>query len=64
LSNAFGRGISRRTRAETRQAIHKLCTDFVDNYGLPFRGGQKAANLKMAHFPHSRAQYQDLSHAA
>jgi hypothetical protein len=33
-------------------------------YGLPFRSGQKAANLEMAHFPHSRAQYQDLSHAA
>jgi hypothetical protein len=31
-------------------------------YGLPFRGGQKAANLEMAHFPHSRAQYQELSH--
>jgi len=28
------------------------------------RGGQKAANLEMAHFPHSPAQYQDLSHAA
>jgi len=33
-------------------------------HGLLFRGGQKAANLEMAHFPHSRAQYQDLSHAA
>jgi len=31
-------------------------------HGLPFRGGKKAANLGLAHFPHSRLQYQDVSH--
>src|SRR5438046_7402860 len=31
-------------------------------YGLPFSGGKKAANLGLAHFPHSRLQYQDVSH--
>src|SRR5882672_7027955 len=33
LSSALGRGISRRTRADIRQDIHKLCTDFVNNSG-------------------------------
>jgi len=31
-------------------------------HGLPFRGWEKAANLGLAHFPHSRLQDQDVSH--
>ena len=31
-------------------------------HGLPFRVWEKAANLGLAHFPHSRLQDQDVSH--
>jgi len=32
-------------------------------HSLPFRGGEKAANLEMAHRAQPRLQYHDLSHA-
>jgi hypothetical protein len=57
-----------RTDIGVPEGLELLRTEMIEEkerpYGLPFRGGQKAANLEMAHFPHSRAQYQDLSHAA
>ncbi len=57
-----------RTDIAVAEGLELLRTEMIEEkeraHGLPFRGGQKAANLEMAHFPHSRAQYQDLSHAA
>jgi hypothetical protein len=55
-----------RTDIGVLEGLELLRTEMIEEkerpYGLLFRGGQKTANLEVAHFPHSRAQYQDVSH--
>ena len=55
-----------RTDIVVPEGLEILGTEMIEEkerpHGLPFRGGKKAANLGLAHFPHSRSQYQDVSH--
>src|SRR5438552_9722895 len=55
-----------RTHIVVPEGLELLGTEMIEEkerpHGLPFRGGKKAANLGLAHFPHSRLQYQDVSH--
>jgi len=55
-----------RTDIGVPEGLELLRTEMIEEkerpYGLPFRGGQKAANLEMAHRAYPRLQYQDLSH--
>ncbi len=48
------------------EGLELLRTEMIEEkerpYGLLFRGGEKAANLEMAHRAQPRLQYQDVSH--
>src|SRR2546430_6678014 len=55
-----------RTDIVVPEGLELLGTEMIEEkerpHGLPFRGGKKAADLGLAHFPHSRLPYQDVSH--
>src|SRR5436189_480561 len=55
-----------RTDIVVPEGLELLGTEMIEEkerpHGLPFRRGKTAANLALAHFPHSRPQYQDVSH--
>src|SRR3979409_2692266 len=55
-----------RTDIGVAEGLELLRTEMIEEkerpYGLPFRGGLKAANLEMAHRAQPRLEYQDLSH--
>ena len=55
-----------RTDIVVPEGLQLLGTEMIEEqerpYGLAFRGGKKPANLGLAHLPHSRLQYKDVSH--
>jgi hypothetical protein len=55
-----------RTDIGVPEGLELLRTEMIEEkkrpHGLLFRGGQKAANLEMAHRAQPRLQYQDVGH--
>jgi len=55
-----------RTDIGVLEGLELLRTEMIEEkerpHDLLFRGGEKAANLEMAHRAHPRLQYQDVCH--